>query len=363
MLSLSHLFPAFRFSPFGVCPPMHLSPARSQRGFTLIELLVVIAIIAILIGLLLPAVQKVREAASRMKCQNNLKQLGLGLQNYHDVNLKFPVGEFNDDNANWGWGVAILPFIEQDNIYKALDADTANFMIFIPGGGTNKNKVMAVGTTSADTYNTQGRVNTNAGGGVAKSVLNAFICPSDVMPSTNPTGYGKTNYLACMGSDLGAGNYASWTVPNGSTENGILTQANDNNNTWAYSMAAVTDGTSNTVVLGEAAGQTLSASAFYTGSPNNFPIWAGGNPSYSGQGKQQNYFRVMDANYPLNSTNTNTEPGGTAIYMDRAFSSKHTSGGNFLMCDGSVRYLSNSVDPVAYRAAGTRNGGEVATLQ
>jgi prepilin-type processing-associated H-X9-DG protein len=170
-----------------------------------------------------------------------------------------------------------------------------------------------------------------------------------------------------MGADMsqtavgGPGTWANWSNPNGGQQTGILTQANNNNNTWAYTFATIIDGTSNTVLLGEASGQ-IGSSLYGVNEQNRFPIWAGGNPNNSGQGRQHNYFRVMDLNYPLNSQNTASDTGGAGKMMDRAFSSKHTNGANFLLGDGSVRFIANGITPATYRAAGTRAGGEALSL-
>jgi len=352
---------------------------RPRRGFTLIELLVVIAIIAILIGLLLPAIQKVREAGNRSQCQNNLKQLGVGLQTYHDGYKRFPVGMNNDDNNCWGWGAAILPYIEQGAMWSALQGDPTRFWVPIPGGGNNANPAYP-GITSSDSMGTSSRTNADAGGptgvtgqGVAKQPVPTFMCPSDIQPFTwSSGGYAKTNYLGCMGSDTSAGgNWASWSVPNGGTENGMLLQSNDNNKNWPVRIAEVKDGTANTVIVGEGTTTVGNLTAYPLLNQQDGPCWAGGHPSVSNntnwdsrgpapatsnnQGRQFVYLRVMDVAYPVNSqTNTQND--------NRAFASQHPGGANFLLVDGSVKFITSSIEPAAYKAAGTRNGGETNQL-
>jgi len=345
---------------------------RTRVAFTLIELLVVIAIIAILIGLLLPAVQKVREAAARMQCSNNLKQIGLALHGYHDAYRRFPVGEFNDDNRNWGWGTAILPYLEQGPLYTALMGDTANFMIFVPGGGTNIDPLNRMTSPpNADTFNTGGTVNTTAGSatlgtGAAKTVLPVFICPTDTWPNTNSAGYGKTNYLAVLGSEMGAGTYNSWTYPNGAVWNGCLVQSNDNTKTWTVNISQILDGTSNTAMVGEVSGAPGNSAnnQYKVTDTAHIPMWAGGNPNFQGQGAQHNYFRFMDAGRPLNTrTSTVTYTSGSnanpGYIADQCFNSLHTGGGQFLFADGSVHFLNEGISGTTYQALGTRNGGEV----
>ena len=196
--------------------PVRMNP---RRGFTLIELLVVIAIIAILIGLLVPAVQKVREAAARTQSLNNLKQIGVALHACHDTYKKFPYGMQDDDNDAWGYGTLVLPYIEQAPLWNNLKATTGSFTMYVPGGLANRNYNAWLNANNTDNcdnldgVNSQtlngvsyggNRMNTTAGGGAALAVLPVFMCPSDLNKPVHAS-FAPTNYAGCAGTGAGGG--------------------------------------------------------------------------------------------------------------------------------------------------------------
>ena len=295
---------------------------RTRRAFTLIELLVVIAIIAVLIGLLLPAVQKVREAASRMKCANNLKQIGLGFHNHHSTYGYFPPGYTSQSvtrngpnlGPGWGWAAHLLPYVEQDNLFR-----TINFQQDI------RNTAMA---------------------SVRTTPIPFFLCPSDtpVGPSFTVRNEGGTalcdvafaNYVGV------AGTFEVSAFPDTST--GVLYRNSK------VRVGDMTDGTSLTLFCGERASkqspQTTWVGAVTTaGVP---PI----NPVYE-----------TELGQVLILTNTGTAednrlPNNPLEHVEDT-NSKHSGGVNFLFGDGSVRFLRQTLDARTWVAIGTRAGGEV----
>ena len=306
---------------------------RPRAAFTLIELLVVIAIIAILIGLLLPAVQKVREAASRSKCSNNLKQLGIAVHAYHDASGQIPpnakIIHYNwaQDSVElgpntWTWIARILPYIEQGNL--------------------------------ATQYNIADGTMGNAQAGIA-TVIPTLLCPSAIeagktatdWPNINGITMAITNYQGCSGSNWGFNTSGTYTTafpvadtspaPGVNPEDGL-----DNGNGMFYrtsgkrqlTLTNITDGTSNTFMIGE----NLHSYNQHTGG------WA-----------YANYVNATCA-IPLNY---NDVAGNAGSWPNRySFHSKHTGGANFCFGDASVRYVANGINAATYQGLATIARGE-----
>jgi prepilin-type N-terminal cleavage/methylation domain-containing protein/prepilin-type processing-associated H-X9-DG protein len=336
-----------------------------RQAFTLVELLVVIAIIGILIALLLPAVQAAREAARRSQCSNNLKQLGLGLHNFHDVYGHFPVGQPDDDNDNYGWGAYLLPFVEQKPLYDQLVAGGAG-LVYNKGGNnievhgaiqavTGSPTLPSPITSNCDSYNWWDQVGNNHGNSAAKTVLNGYICPSDTLPRTDNNGYGKSNYCCCLGDETPWVNYAlnnggtSWTEPNGNMgQNGMFRLAQSNDWHYVTRFSDLRDGSSNVLAIGE-----VSATANVSESITDrvFPIWAGGNNDWGGQWRISSWARLTGAwtfinNRAVNNLLNNLSPS------DFSYGSRHPGGAQFLLGDGSVRFLSETIDTTLYGRLG-----------
>jgi len=323
-----------------------------RRGFTLIELLVVIAIIAILIGLLLPAVQKVREAAARMKCQNNLKQMGLALHSYHDNNNRFPAGCAGTPAPGGGWGfswmVFILPYVEQDNLYKQLLLTDA-----------------AAGWTSA----------TNRGV-IGNKQLPMYRCPSTPLPLNTGDGYQnaggvnpmKPTYVAIAGAAGGVayGGFTESRYSNGGGGNvsggGILTVNS------AVQMTGISDGTSNTMLVSEQ-GNFLNlaggAKTFWNAAePHGWQMGAGNLNNAQSYGDDNRAFNTTTIRYTINnqgpfSDDTRNTGVGYNMGSNSPLNSTHTGGVNALMGDGSVRSMNNTTDINVLAYLATRDDGQV----
>lgn len=294
-----------------------------RHAFTLIELLVVLAIIAILLGLLLPAVQKVREAASRMKCANNLKQMGLACHNYHDAQRSLPPGYLalisysdgaNDTAPGWGWAAFLLPFLEQDNLYRQIDF-------------------------SQPVQNSL----------AAQTVLPMFLCPSDIVP-TSP--FPVTDLTLSPVATLAPSSYAATCGPDASDVADPVGQGVFYRNSRTK-LTDITDGTSNTVLIGDRAwAQALGA---WAGAPSGAVMRAGTlNPWPLATGPAPTL--VLAHN---NWINIRTDADGG---LDD-FSSNHVMGVNLLFTDGSIHFIGSITGPGPvhddFQALGTRSGGEV----
>ena len=343
--------------------------SRFHSGFTLIELLVVIAIIAILIGLLLPAVQKVREAAARAKCQNNLKQISLGNMNYESANGTFLPG-ISRTGCCWGtWQVPILPYIEQAPLYKIY----TNFGGLDNGGG----------------YPTPASGGPRYAGGtnapVARTRVSTFSCPSD---TTNQVGSiinhnyvlnaGNTSFyqvqipIGCSGGSVtsttctsfGGAPFGWYEDPATLAVGGDASPTNYSSGNAAAGLngrprkvTEISDGTSNTLMAAEVNQGVQAAGSDYRG----FSWWGGaaGFTAYSLPNSSDPDVltgagcNAVPPNAPCTTSSTASRP---RMQVAR---SRHAVGLNVAMCDGSVRFVQNSISLTTWRALSTSQGGEV----
>jgi prepilin-type N-terminal cleavage/methylation domain-containing protein len=290
----------------------------NRRGFTLIEILVVIAIISILIGLTVPAVQKVREAANRAVCQNNLRQIGLALHNFHDSNKRLPPGYVDrapwplpDQGPGWGWAAFILPYLEQDPLQKQINFSA---LVGCPDPGIAAARAQ---------------------------YLPIFVCPSDNVTGAftvsesagNSWVLGPSNYVACNGND--GVDDLSTPMHTGAFVRGLR----------GLRFADITDGLSGTFFIGERS-ITMSRAA-----------WAGAVTGAQVPSVREPGAFAGAAALVLGHCGRHM-PNDTIVTDADAMSSGHTHGVQFLFGDGSVHMINEAIGQSVYDALATRSGNE-----
>ncbi len=302
---------------------------RRNLGFTLVELLVVIAIIGVLVALLLPAVQAAREASRRLQCSNTLKQLGLALHEYHDSNRRFPSGVVYPNRVLWS--AALLPYLEQGNLYNTL-----NFSLPFNDGNLPN-------------------------GAACARYLSCFRCPSSNSPE-HVTVQGVTNRVPSnyLGVASGLATRDVGKVPE------ILGRLSMDGTLYVNSrtsFASLLDGSSNTLVIGESLFSSDVAGLDSTGTGQIVDHW------YIGTNDMGDILGdyIAETSEALGSTAVAiNNAADTSIVVDEkelSFTSNHSTGAQFVFGDGHVSFLDKSIDRRTYSAMGTRAGGEVISLE
>lgn len=286
----------------------------SRLGFTLVELLVVIAIIGVMVGLLLPAVQAAREAARRMTCSNNLKQIGIAVHNYHDTYQKFPPSSFNQNKL--AWTVHTLPFIEQQSLFEQFN------MNLVYNAGTNN----ALGLRRVTTY----------------------ICPSIKSPLSSISNGGEaiagvgtftTSYYGVMGPQgINPGTTTAYPFTVVGVHGGFALDGFFKQNAQSR-FADILDGTSNTFMIGEISWDDR------RGVRTRYRTWSRGHNQNDWSAGVKNFAQQINSDY-------------TTLFNSMAFGSNHPGGCHFLLADASINFLSDSTDFGLLLSAASVSGGE-----